>query len=131
MKKITVLKKILEKNDSHKLRSYSGRAMYGKECVGIVTDDLVPLVAEIAANVHEVSDGEYTHDDFFSNYRTDNMGIDTILYFPKIKWEEEQKEIECDFCNDTFISSEITRCNNCHENYCEECKDSLHYEECV
>lgn len=49
-------------------RSYSGRGMFGKECVG----------------VEVVYPGDYT---LPKGYRMDNMGRDYIVYWPSVKWE--------------------------------------------
>jgi hypothetical protein len=79
---------------------YSGRAMYGRECLGLVggVDDYGRFIAEIA---QEVGRCDETNDDdetivrtdhlreillrVTSGVRTDAMGHDTIFYFPTIR----------------------------------------------
>lgn len=65
------------------VRSYSGRAMFGRPCLGVDTGD----VGEVFAAVLEAVEGDDdTHDlqDAFRNMRTDAMGRGTILYFPNV-----------------------------------------------
>lgn len=88
-------KSILENNDCN-VRSYSGRGMYGKECIGFTVDqdtNLLGLVAEIVASVSDldesVQDGLVTA---FNRVRTDNMGLGTIVYFPSIPWSGGAEE---------------------------------------
>ena len=55
---------------------YSGRGMYGKNCVGIVTSNPVEVI-ELAAQVG------------ITGAKMDSMGMDTIVYWPKIQFVEE------------------------------------------
>src|SRR5688500_15709997 len=68
---------------------YSGRGMYGSECVGFVTDKPVKLAMTIAVILSrwEIEyDDEDKHYDFPLWFElkssTDSMGFDSILYFP-------------------------------------------------
>lgn len=75
--------------------SYSGRGMYGDRCVGFTTDG--PLLATIATIINEVAyiHGHETEDKIFEfaavlKYAaTDNMGLSTVVYFPRVTWEGE------------------------------------------
>lgn len=49
-------------------RAYSGRGMFGKECVGVSVDH----------------PGEYT---LPKGYRMDTLGLGYIVYWPSVKWE--------------------------------------------
>ena len=71
------------------VRRYSGRSMYGDECVGVTTSD---GMARVTANIIE----EYVHlfgetpdSAIWDNVRTDSMGLDTVIYWPRIKYTEE------------------------------------------
>lgn len=56
------------------VENYSGRGMYGRKCVGITTSDEWAVVAA-ARNVGITCE------------RTDNMGLDIIVYWPDVQKE--------------------------------------------
>lgn len=99
-------------------RNYSGRAMYGKQCVGIVgemkvllrvikdviTEDSIEVFQEA---VHAEGDEEFAaadkhHDEHLNlirailNFQTDSMGLDMILYWPNIPYENLEDDVEED-----------------------------------
>jgi hypothetical protein len=55
---------------------YSGRGMYGKKCVGITTNKPMEVI-ETAAQYG------------ITGAVTDSMGMDTIVYWPKIQYVSE------------------------------------------
>jgi hypothetical protein len=76
-------------------RSYSGRGMRGRECVGVTVGrglSSFQLGVAIAAAMR---------DDFFPQLqqdledlvgltvREDSMGLDTIVYFPGVEWKDD------------------------------------------
>ena len=73
-------------------RSYSGRGMYGEECVAITTggDNGSSEHAVVAVLIMEaVSDGcgdEMTK--LMKSTRTDSMGRNSVMYWPTMKWPE-------------------------------------------
>ena len=92
------------------IMKYSGRAMYGRYCVGIVcpnpfyaVTNLLGYFAEKAIEAERHSDPdaeEFTeerqlYDKLFqvltSDVRSDNMGYDTVVYFPEWEWDSELK----------------------------------------
>lgn len=75
--------------------SYSGRAMYGKQCPAFNTDTLLRGIAEL---LEAAIEADQTIDDedkklvpqlasIIRSARTDNMGLDYVVYFPGIEWE--------------------------------------------
>lgn len=71
---------------------YSGRCMYGKRCVGVVTDDLSKFLEFFAHLVRELDgDDEETPRDAnrINGVREDSMGRQTIYYWPEIQPEGE------------------------------------------
>lgn len=78
--------------DELKARSYSGRAMYGRDCVGVVVPHDVSsfqLGAAIARALLEGDPDEGARDvEDLADLRVceDNMGRDTIVYFPRVEW---------------------------------------------
>lgn len=69
---------------------YSGRAMYGKECVGVVGDlgDFAMFCAAIGSTV---SDWEWVR-----HARQDSMGMKSIFYFPGVQIEPKGESDEED-----------------------------------
>lgn len=63
-------------------RDYSGRMMFGRECVGVVCKDAVQAAADLAGYLSGLG---------LSLGRTcrDEMGVGEILYFPDIAWKGE------------------------------------------
>jgi hypothetical protein len=86
-------------------RSYSGRAMFGKECVGVVVGGDVSsfqLGAAIAAAFVDLDEDEALDNIAdLAGLRVceDNMGRDTIVYFPQVEWpadEEDDEDHDCE-----------------------------------
>lgn len=84
-------------------RSYSGRGMYGRCCVGIEVPSDVSVFSVAIELALICEDGEVRNLSDLSP-REDSLGLDTILYFPHIEWpkgradsdEEEMEEEEDD-----------------------------------
>ena len=74
----------------YEIRSYSGRAMYGRECLGVDTEDSPWTVATNCITTCVALEIDF--DDFIDSVgkpRTDSMGRGYILYFPDVVWEDE------------------------------------------
>lgn len=100
-----------------KARSYSGRFMYGKDCLGIVgsIQECMQAIARIIARIIQemydevVNYAEDLADDDDANelerlhesaqnitktllsYKQDNMGYDVILYWPDIEYKRKEE----------------------------------------
>lgn len=81
-------------------RRYSGRGMYGKQCVGVEVGRGVSsfqLAAAIAVALldGDVDEGPSDVEDL-ARLRVceDNMGLDTIVYFPQVEWPEGREDDE-------------------------------------
>lgn len=88
------LKKLLI-SAGYEPRSYSGRGMFGKHCIGVESGASQAAVKVTLQVVHAaVIDHRYDKQDLedllekLDDVRTDNMGLDMIVYWPNIKWEE-------------------------------------------
>lgn len=70
---------------------YSGRGMYGDKCFGLMLDGLPDMLKVFAGLglINETLDGELDDDiqRLAEAVRTDNMGRDTIYYFPGFEFE--------------------------------------------
>jgi len=95
------LQVLLEYIDGVEVRSYSGRSMYGEECLAATNCDLGPLVA---AMVEAAGDGTIEHVGevvyALERMRTDSLGRDIIIYFPGVPFynnassSEDEDELE-------------------------------------
>jgi hypothetical protein len=86
---------------NQRVRSYSGRGMYGKYCVGISTDgaDEVGVLGEIAEQVADESLRDLI-ELFATGARIDQMGRGNIVYFPSLKWPEGREDSDNDDSDD-------------------------------
>jgi hypothetical protein len=69
--------------------TYSGRYMYGRQCFGVIgtLEDygkFLLMLAEAEANAGNFYGGELAWE-LAQGVSTDNMGFDTIYYFPSVK----------------------------------------------
>ena len=62
--------------------------MYGKSCVGIVAHSLLALGAAISRLVED----EELRDELITNSRTDSMGYDTIVYWPRVTCSDADED---------------------------------------
>ncbi len=79
-------------------QDYSGRGMNGKRCLGIVVENdsaanvvLAIISAATENNPHDLSNEDLLDDIFelcsvLSDSKSDSLGHDTIIYWPRIEW---------------------------------------------
>ena len=82
----------------YELRSYSGRGMYGRECLGIITDEPSKIVYAIGCAIGYLETSGASEDtigfdlydalEAFQTSHTDDMGQFAILYFPDVTLTE-------------------------------------------
>lgn len=70
----------------YEAQSYSGRGMYGKECVGVDVDDDTEFAVDVMATA-EPEDKE-TVRALLKASSVDQLGKGYIVYFPRLAWEE-------------------------------------------
>lgn len=84
---------ILEDDVGLEVRSYSGRGMYGKRCVGVEVPrgglgnfiaDVMEAVAGSDVDVGVVADA-------FRSMAVDSMGMDTIVYFTQVPYASDDE----------------------------------------
>jgi hypothetical protein len=85
---VSLMEDFCDQNGYEFREDYSGRGMYGKSCIGFVTEE--------SAFRFGISLGEYLTDQgeecLFRSFvdasvKEDSMGLDTIIYFPYINSE--------------------------------------------
>lgn len=80
---INAIREFCEMNECKFMDNYSGRYMYGKKCIGIIVNEN-PLICivRLADWLHEEFDGDNASDLLADSIGMDNLGLDTIIYFP-------------------------------------------------
>lgn len=76
-------------DSDYETRSYSGRDMYGEHCIGIVMDD-DSSIAFLAYNIGRADEDEVAAS-YMERVATDNIGLNTIVYFPSVKVADEEE----------------------------------------
>ncbi|HNT78169.1 MAG TPA: hypothetical protein PKH77_24410 [Anaerolineae bacterium] len=73
-----------------RVRSYSGRSMYGRECVGAVIGRH-DSQAYLAALTMLYADDEEREElsNLWRDVCSDSMGMGTVIYFPSVDWPED------------------------------------------
>lgn len=86
-------------DDDYRVRRYSGRGMNGKQCVAIAVSRSgheMHLAARMlnAEGVHVIERDELEEE--FAGTRRDSMGLDSIVYWPKVQWPADEPESDED-----------------------------------
>ena len=86
---------ILEEAGYH-TRSYSGRSMYGKQCIAITTDH---SIGTVMGNIFQVAYDEIDENDvedfvdILSSMQQDHMGKSSMVYyFPNIEYTQDEDQ---------------------------------------
>ncbi len=88
------VQRILE-DIGYETRSYSGRGMYGKQCLGIELDEgMGSLFADILESIEP--DDLFEMSKAFRQMQQDSLGMGKIIYFPSIPFEFDDEEDEED-----------------------------------
>ena len=66
------------------IKDYSGKYMYRRKCVGIICNNYLDVLVKLCAYlaIFGVEDFE----EYLCGVKLDNMGLDYIIYFPKLKY---------------------------------------------
>jgi len=84
------LQLLLENQAFFEVRSYSGRSMYGRKCLGVEFDGNNGLGRILAAIIYGTNDDNREDlADAVKNTCTDSMGLGIIVYFPNVPYTEE------------------------------------------
>jgi hypothetical protein len=77
---------------NYNVRSYSGRGMFGKNCVGVTLDENpIDFIINLLSEEMEPEERDVLVE-ILRKYRIDNMGMGSIIYFPSLKWEEDESK---------------------------------------
>lgn len=92
---------LLQSEDLDVRDDYSGRFMYGARCFGITVSNFATAVYQIMEALRRITDNYGNESDTVEEAeklldceewlhpKTDNLGLDYIVYFPDITVEEE------------------------------------------
>jgi len=84
-------------NGHGEVRAYSGRNMYGKSCLGIVSDDPVKCLLALALNLMDMDERDTLTMLVETWNRQDSMGRSaTVTYFPNLAMDGEDDMDEDD-----------------------------------
>lgn len=86
MDKVTslIIKEFCESNEECRYhQGYSGRFMFGRQCVGIVVEgDVFKQIVRLCDFLHE--NGVESVEEVLGRIQMDSMGLDKIVYFPDL-----------------------------------------------
>ncbi len=74
------------------VRSYSGRGMFGRECLGIEGDDVCDIFAALFQAAADTEPDLQEIADALRNCSRDQMGLGAILYFPRVPFCDDSEE---------------------------------------
>ena len=88
-----LIKEYCEDEGLYYREDYSGRGMYGRNCVAITCDNPLNILCELFAYVvdsdEDVDGFDVQH--ALGEPKQDSMGMISVLYFPKLKtWFDER-----------------------------------------
>lgn len=90
-----------------KPQRYSGRGMFGRECVGITCTDPFEVICKLLGHFsNEAIEAERNSEEetdelvlyhyllsHFEHIQSDTMGFDKIVYFPDWVWEDGYRKV--------------------------------------
>ncbi len=72
------------------VRSYSGRGMNGRSCLGVDAKSLGQFLSVLVEGTVHLENREVRDlAEEVSNIKTDSMGMGMIIYFPGVEYEDE------------------------------------------
>lgn len=75
------------------VRAYSGRNMYGKSCLGIVSDDPVKCLLVLALNLMDMDERDTLAMLVDTYNRQDSMGrSSSVIYFPNLAMDDPDED---------------------------------------
>jgi hypothetical protein len=85
---LSVLQEAADKAGVKLRTDYSGRGMMGQTCIGVVHKGMGPLLTFVVEFAKLISDSEFGIV-WLEQAATDDMGLQTITYWPKVQAEVE------------------------------------------
>ena len=82
-----IIREFCELNGYEYYEGYSGRYMYGRKCPGIVCEDPMMVMLELADHILDTEGVQNSLVGMLGCPRTDSLGLDRILYFPVVDEE--------------------------------------------
>lgn len=88
------IEQLLE-NAGFEPRSYSGRGMYGKQCLAVEAGspfDILSAVLEVVSWSDTPKEDADTLAKAFKCVRTDSLGLGVVVYFPNIPYDKVNED---------------------------------------
>lgn len=80
-------------SDAGEIQPYSGRNMYGKRCLGIVTENATETMLILARSLMEMDERDTLDMLVDTWHRQDSMGrSSTVVYFPNLVWDDGETD---------------------------------------
>ncbi len=77
---------------------YSGRVMYGSKCFGIIVGQYESPAKVFGWLIHNLMEDDEVSDLAIRllehGIKEDNMGLDSIIYFPHFQWDQDSEELD-------------------------------------
>ena len=90
---LELITEILEQHEAGTVMQYSGRAMYGDQCLGIVTEDEASTFLILGLELADAN-AQTLGTILLRSVRSDSMGRAVVVYFPKVSMPEGFSEDE-------------------------------------
>lgn len=88
----TILEGVSDEASDVQLRSYSGRGMYGAECLAVTGATVGELMAAIIMQLVCFKGDHYEVAQAIEGLKTDSLGCDIVIYFPGVEYLPEETE---------------------------------------
>lgn len=87
----------LIQSTEYRASRYSGRSMYGAECVSVTCEDEINLILDlITASAGEGESAILDVVDTLHGAKTDSMGRSVVVYWPKLPWPADIEDEDDD-----------------------------------
>src|SRR5688572_24954961 len=82
---------LIESTGHYEARSYSGRGMYGKYCVGVSVDNVYTFISNMLCVVLDTEDSTliYHFARLLENTSDDTLGYGYIVYWRSMTWPDD------------------------------------------
>lgn len=105
---------ISEHDDEYRVHSYSGRGMHGRECLGVTfRGNIGKLICDVLTRCGVDGEIDDTVPECFENMVQDSMGLGTVVYFPHVKYVDEDSDEECGECGSAGDQRPTFTCHIC------------------
>ncbi len=77
------------RNADYEPTSYSGRFMFGQECVAVVCDSVGEVLVDVVAEAMADGVNQRHRKEVLRKWRQDEMGLQKVIYWPDQEWPKK------------------------------------------